>query len=98
MVLSKTEYLKLGVVQGLLEKEKEVCLAVEAKNIPTVQIVDGCGINVKGADLVESNIGIPSTFSICNTHIAHGAIRRGTCVSKSKKPWDDMDSDGHRTP
>ena len=59
-------------------------MAVEAKNIPTVQIADGCAVNVKGAKLVESNIGIPSTFSICNTHIAHGAIRRGTCVSKSK--------------
>lgn len=92
-VPARPPYFKIASVQGVDVHDKVIRLTVEAENTPTLQIGDGCQVNVKGARLVEETIGMPSSFSRCHTHIAHGSTRRGTYISKAnKKPWDDADS------
>ena len=89
----RPQYFKLATLQSIDEASKEIRLVVDPSNIPTVQIGDGCSVNLKAARLVEEQVGINSPFSRCNSHIASGAIRRGTAASKkSAKPWDDADN------
>ena len=89
----RPEYFKLATLQSVDEESKVIRMVVNSSNIPTVQVGDGCSVNLKGARLVQEKLGINCPFSRCNSHIASGAIRRGTAVSKkTAKPWDDIDS------
>ena len=65
----RPDYFKMATIHAIDEDSKEIRLVVDPTSTPTCQNGDGCAVNLKGARLVEEQLGIPSPLSICNSHI-----------------------------
>ena len=93
---TRPDYFKIATITAIDEDSKEIRMSINPANIPTCQNGDACSVNIKGARLVEEKLGIPSPLSKCNSHLSSGVMRRATATSKSKKQWDDADTEATR--